>query len=137
MTEKKLNKEQIIEALGQMTLLEINDLIKAIEEKFEISATMMPITSTSVANSSASAESSNATEAKEEKTEFDVILESFGENKIAVIKAVREINPSLGLKETKELVENTPKAVIEKAKKDDAEVAKKKLEGAGAKVSLK
>lgn len=136
MAESKITKKQIIETLEKMTLLEINDLIKALEEKFEISATaIMPAAATPTGQTTNEAVSDN--EDKEEKTEFDVILESFGENKIAVIKAVREINSGLGLKEAKELVENTPKTVLENAKKDDAETARKKLENAGAKVSLK
>ena len=111
----KLTNEEIIEALKEMTLLEASELVKAIEETFGVSA---------------------AAPAEEEKTEFDVVLEGFGDNKIQVIKVVRELT-SLGLKEAKEVVENAPKAVLEGVKKEDADAAKEKLEAAGAAVSLK
>ena len=110
----KLTTDEIIDALKEMTLLEASELVKAIEDTFGVSA---------------------AAEA-EEKTEFDVVLEGFGDNKIQVIKAVRELT-NLGLKEAKEVVEGAPKAVLEGAKKEDAEAAKEKLEAAGAAVTLK
>ena len=115
----KLTTDEIIDALKEMTLLEASELVKAIEDTFGVSA----------------AAPAAVVEA-EEKTEFDVVLEGFGDNKIQVIKAVRELT-SLGLKEAKEVVEGAPKAVLEGAKKEDAEAAKEKLEAAGAAVTLK
>ena len=116
----KLTTDEIIDALKEMTLLEASELVKAIEDTFGVSA---------------AAPVAGAAEA-EEKTEFDVVLEGFGDNKIQVIKAVRELT-NLGLKEAKEVVEGAPKAVLEGAKKEDAEAAKEKLEAAGAAVTLK
>ena len=123
----KLTTEEIIEALKEMTLLEAADLVKAIEETFGVSA---------AAPVAVAAGPAAAAEPEEEKTNFDVVLEGFGDNKIAVIKVVRALT-SLGLKEAKELVESAPKAVLEGAKKEDAEDAKAKLEEAGAAVTLK
>ena len=122
-------KEEIIEALKEMTLLEASELVKMIEEEFGVSAAAPAAV---VAAGPAAA----AGEAAEEKTEFDVILEGFGDNKIAVIKAVREIT-GLGLKEAKETVEGAPKAIQEGVAKDKAEEIKAKLEEAGAAVTLK
>ena len=118
----KLTTDEIIDALKEMTLLEASELVKAIEDTFGVSAVV-------------AAPAAGAAEA-EEKTEFDVVLEGFGDNKIQVIKAVRELT-NLGLKEAKEVVEGAPKAVLEGAKKEDAEAAKEKLEAAGAAVTLK
>ena len=123
----KLTTDEIIDALKEMTLLEASELVKAIEDTFGVSA---------AAPVAVAAAAAPAAEAAEEKTNFDVILEGFGENKIAVIKVVRELT-SLGLKEAKEVVEGAPKAVLEGAKKEDAEAAKEKLEAAGAAVTLK
>ena len=123
----KLTTDEIIDALKEMTLLEASELVKAIEDTFGVSAAA-PAT---VVAAPAAGEA-----AAEEKTNFDVVLEGFGDNKIAVIKVVRELT-SLGLKEAKEVVESAPKAVLEGAKKEDAEAAKEKLEAAGAAVSLK
>ena len=123
----KLTTEEIIEALKEMTLLEAADLVKAIEETFGVSA---------AAPVAVAAGPAAAAEPEEEKTNFDVVLEGFGDNKIAVIKVVRELT-SLGLKEAKEAVESAPKAILEGAKKEEAEAAKEKLEAAGAAVSLK
>ena len=122
-----VTREEIIEALKEMSLLEASELVKDIEETFGVSA------AAPVAVAAAPAEGGAAAE---EKSEFDVVLEGFGDNKIAVIKVVRELT-SLGLKEAKEVVESAPKAVLEGAKKEDAEAAKEKLEAAGAAVSLK
>lgn len=122
----KLTTDEIIDALKEMTLLEASELVKAIEDTFGVSAAA-PV---AVAAAAAPAE------AAEEKTEFDVVLEGFGDNKIQVIKVVRELT-SLGLKEAKEVVESAPKAILEGVKKEDAEAAKEKLEAAGAAVSLK
>ncbi|HIR91037.1 MAG TPA: 50S ribosomal protein L7/L12 [Candidatus Limicola stercorigallinarum] len=123
----KLTNEEIIEALKEMTLLEASELVKAIEDTFGVSA---------AAPAAVVAAGPVAAAEEEEKTEFDVVLEGFGDNKIQVIKVVRELT-SLGLKEAKEVVEGAPKAVLEGVKKEDAEAAKEKLEAAGAAVSLK
>ncbi len=123
----KLTNEEIIEALKEMTLLEASELVKAIEDTFGVSAAAPAAVVAAPAAGAAEAE---------EKTEFDVVLEGFGDNKIQVIKVVRELT-SLGLKEAKEVVEGAPKAVLEGAKKEDAEAAKEKLEAAGAAVTLK
>ena len=123
----KLTNEEIIEALKEMTLLEASELVKMIEDTFGVSA---------AAPAAVVAGPAAAAPAEEEKTEFDVVLEGFGDNKIQVIKVVRELT-SLGLKEAKEVVESAPKAVLEGVKKEDAEAAKAKLEEAGAAVTLK
>jgi len=123
-----VTKEEIIEALKEMTLLEASELVKMIEEEFGVSAAAPAAV---VAGPAA-----GPAEAAEEKTEFDVILEGFGDNKIAVIKAVREIT-GLGLKEAKEAVEKAPNPIQEGIAKDKAEEIKAKLEEAGAAVTLK
>ena len=125
----KLTTEEIIDALKEMTLLEASELVKAIEDTFGVSAAA-PVAAV------AAAPAAGAAAEEEEKTNFDVVLEGFGDNKIQVIKVVRELT-SLGLKEAKEVVEGAPKAVLEGAKKEDAEAAKKQLEEAGATVTLK
>ena len=122
-----VTKNEIIEALKEMPALELSELVHELEDVFGVSA---------AAPVAVAAAAAPAAEAAEEKTNFDVVLEGFGENKIAVIKAVRELT-SLGLKEAKEVVESAPKAVLEGAKKEDAEAAKEKLEAAGAAVTLK
>ena len=122
-----VSREEIIEALKEMSLLEASELVKDIEETFGVSAAAPVAVAAAPAAGAAAAE---------EKSEFDVVLEGFGDNKIAVIKVVRELT-SLGLKEAKEVVESAPKAVLEGAKKEDAEAAKEKLEAAGAAVTLK
>ena len=124
----KLTTEEIIEALKEMTLLEAKDLVDAICETFGVSADAPAAV--------AVAAPAEGGAAAEEKTEFDVVLEGFGDNKIAVIKVVREIT-GLGLKEAKELVEGAPKAIQEGVAKDKAEEIKAKLEEAGAAVTLK
>ena len=121
------DKDAILTALDSMTVLELNDLVKAIEEKFGVSAAAM---------AAPAAGGGAAAPAAEEKTEFNVVLVDAGANKVSAIKAVREIT-GLGLKEAKDLVEAAPKAVKEGLSKADAEAAKKKLEDAGAKVELK
>ena len=123
----KLTTDEIIDALKEMTLLEASELVKAIEDTFGVSAAAPAAVVAAPAAGAAEAE---------EKTEFDVVLEGFGDNKIQVIKAVRELT-NLGLKEAKEVVEGAPKAVLEGAKKEDAEAAKEKLEAAGAAVTFK
>ena len=122
-----VNREEIIEALKEMSLLEASELVKDIEETFGVSAAAPVAVAAAPAAGAAAAE---------EKTEFDVVLEGFGDNKIAVIKVVREIT-GLGLKEAKEVVENAPKAIQEGVAKDKAEEIKAKLEEAGAAVTLK
>ena len=122
-----VTKEEIIETIKEMSALELSELVHELEDVFGVSAAA-PV---AVAAAPAAAE-----EEVEEKTSFDVVLESFGANKIAVIKVVRTLT-SLGLKEAKEVVESAPKAIIEGAKKEDAESAKAKLEEAGATVTLK
>ncbi len=123
-----VTKEEIIEALKEMSLLEASELVKMIEDTFGVSAAA-PVAVASVA-------AGGATEEAEEKTEFDVVLEGFGDNKIAVIKVVREI-AGLGLKDAKEAVEAAPKAIQEGVSKEKAEEIKAKLEEAGAAVTLK
>ena len=120
------DKDAFLTALDSMTVLELNELVKAIEEKFGVSAAAM----------AAPAAAGGGAAAAEEKTEFNVVLLDAGANKVSVIKAVREIT-GLGLKEAKDMVDGAPKAVKEGASKADAEAAKKKLEEAGAKVELK
>ena len=134
-TEVKLseNGKKIMEMVEKMNVLELNDLVKALEEKFGVSASAPVMVAGVAGNGNGAA----AAEPEEEKTEFDVILADAGANKIGVIKAVREINSTLGLVEAKTLVESAPKAVLEGAKKEDEQEAKKKLEEAGAKVELK
>ena len=120
------DKDAFLTALDSMTVLELNELVKAIEEKFGVSAAAM----------AGPAAAGPAAAVAEEQTEFNVVLADVGANKVSVIKAVREI-AGLGLKEAKDLVEAAPKAVKEALSKADAEAAKKKLEEAGAKVELK
>ncbi|GAB3367361.1 MULTISPECIES: 50S ribosomal protein L7/L12 [Giesbergeria] len=122
------DKDAFLAALDSMTVLELNDLVKAIEEKFGVSAAAMAAPAAAGAGAGAAA--------AEEQTEFNVILTDAGANKVSVIKAVREIT-GLGLKEAKDVVDGAPKAVKEGLSKADAEAAKKKLEDAGAKVELK
>lgn len=122
-----LTNDQILEAVANMTVLEVSELVKAMEEKFDVSAAAPVMVAGGAAPGAAAAE---------EQTEFDVILKSFGEKKIAVIKAVREIT-GLGLKEAKEVVEAGDKPVKEGVSKEEAETVKTKLEEAGATVELK
>ena len=122
-----MNKEQIIEAIESMTVLELSELVKALEEKFGVSAAAPVAVAAPAAGGAAAAE---------EKTEFDVVLTSAGAGKINVIKVVREAT-GLGLKEAKEIVDGAPKAVKEKISKADADALKAKLEEAGASVELK
>ncbi len=120
--------EEIIEAIEGMSILELNDLVKAVEEKFGVSAAPVAVAAAPAAEGGAAAAA--------EQTEFDVILAAAGDKKVNVIKVVRELT-GLGLKESKELVDNAPKPVKEKVSKEDAEAAKAKLEEAGATVELK
>jgi len=127
----KLGKDDILKAVEGMTVLELSDLIKALEEKFGVTAA--PVATATV--QAASVE--DAGEPKEEQTVFNVVLAEAGANKIGVIKAVRELVQTLGLQEAKKLVESAPKEVLTGQNKSAAEEAKKKLEAAGAKVELK
>jgi large subunit ribosomal protein L7/L12 len=122
-------KEDILDAIAGMTVLELSELLKDFEEKFGVTAAA-PVAVAGTAGPTAEAP------AEEEKDEFDVVLVAPGEKKINVIKEVRSLT-SLGLKEAKDLVDNAPKPVLEKATKDDAEKAKAQLEAAGASVELK
>ena len=122
-------KAEILDAIGSMTVLELSQLIKDMEEKFGVSAAAAVSVAAPAAGGAAAA-------AVEEKTEFTVILMAAGENKVNTIKAVREVT-SLGLKEAKDLVDGAPKPVKEGTTKADAETIKKKLEEAGAKVEIK
>jgi len=124
-----ISKEDILEAVGQMSVMDLNDLVKAFEEKFGVSAAAMAVAGPAGGGAGAAA-------AVEEQTEFTVVLAEVGANKVGVIKAVREIT-GLGLKEAKDLVDGAPKPVKEGIAKADAEAAKKKLEEAGAKAELK
>ena len=122
-------KQEILEAIGSMTVLELSQLIKDMEEKFGVSAAAAVSVAAPAAGGAAAA-------AVEEKTEFTVILAAAGENKVNTIKAVREVT-SLGLKEAKDLVDGAPKPIKEGTSKADAEAIKKKMEEAGAKVEIK
>jgi large subunit ribosomal protein L7/L12 len=123
-----ISKEDILEAVGALSVMELNDLVKAFEEKFGVSAAAMA--------APAAGGGAGAAAAAEEQTEFTVVLAEVGANKVGVIKAVREIT-GLGLKEAKDLVDGAPKPVKEGIAKADAEAAKKKLEDAGAKAEIK
>ena len=124
-----VNKEDLLETISNMTVLEVVELVEAMEEKFGVSAAV------AAAPAAAGAAAGDGA-AAEEKTEFDVILTGFGENKVAAIKAVRAIT-GLGLKEAKELVEGAPSPLKEGASKDEADDIKKQLEEAGATVEVK
>ena len=125
-----LSKEDILEAVGAMSVMDLHDLVKAFEEKFGVSAAAMAVAGPAGGGAGGGAA------AAEEQTEFTVVLAEVGANKVGVIKAVREIT-GLGLKEAKDLVDGAPKPVKEGMPKADAEAAKKKLEEAGAKAELK
>lgn len=125
----KLTSEELLEAFGEMTLVELSEFVKAFEEKFDVEAAA-PVAAVAAAPAAA------AGAAEEEKDEFDVVLASAGAQKVAVIKAVKALT-GLGLKEAKDIVDNAPKPVLEKAKKEDADKAKSALEEAGATVELK
>lgn len=122
------NIDTLVEELGKLTVLEAVDLVKKLEETWGVSA---------AAAVAAAGPAAGPAEAVEEKTEFDVVLTEAGANKIAVIKAVREVAPGLGLADAKKLVESTPAKILEGVAKDAGEAAKKKLEEAGAKIELK
>ena len=126
-----MNREEILAAIESMTVLELSELVKALEDKFGVSA------AAPVAVAAAPAAGAAPAAAAEEKTEFDVVLVDAGAEKIKVIKVVREIVSGLGLKEAKEFVEAAPKAIKEGVQKDEAEKIKKMFEEVGAKVEIK
>ena len=127
----EVTKEQVVEFISNMSVLELSEMVKELEEKFGVSAAAAAVAAAPAAGGAAGGEA-----AAEEKTEFDVILTSFGDKKINVIKEVRGIT-GLGLKEAKEFVESCPKAVKEGVSTEDAEEIKKKLEEAGASAEIK
>ena len=124
------NFDKLIEQIEKLTVLELSELVKALEEKFGVSAAA-PMMMAAPAGGAAPAE------AAEEKTSFTVILSAAGDQKINAIKAVREVRPDLGLKEAKDLVDGAPKEVLANVKKEEADAAKAKLEAAGASVEVK
>ncbi|MFD6177919.1 MULTISPECIES: 50S ribosomal protein L7/L12 [unclassified Isoptericola] len=128
----KLSTDELLAAFEELTLIELNEFVKAFEEKFDVTAAA-PVAAVAAAPAAGGA---GGAEAAEEKDEFDVILEAAGDKKIQVIKEVRALT-SLGLKEAKDLVDGAPKPVLEAANKETAEKAKAALEGAGATVTLK
>ena len=134
-----LSREEILEAIKNMSVLELSQLVKDMEEAFGVSAAapvmmggMMPM-----AGAVAGGDGAGAAAAVEEQTEFDVVLTDVGANKIQVIKAVRELQPELGLKEAKDLVEAAPKAILSGVPREQADAARAKLEEAGAKAEIK
>jgi large subunit ribosomal protein L7/L12 len=130
MATKTLSKDQILDAIGDMSVTELADLVEAFKEKFNVTIAAAPAAAAPVAGGDTGAV------AAEEKSEFDVVLKDAGSKKIQVIKVVREVT-SLGLKEAKDLVDSAPSAVKEGVSKDEAETVKKKLEEQGAIVELK
>jgi len=132
MAEKTLTKEQILDGISALTVLELSELLKDFEERFGVTAAA-PV---AVAAAPSPGAGDGAAGGEEEQTEFDVVLTAAGDKKIQVIKEVRSLT-SLGLKEAKDLVDSAPKPVLERVTKDDAEKAKAKLEEAGATVELK
>jgi large subunit ribosomal protein L7/L12 len=126
----KLSTDELLDAFKEMTLLELSDFVKKFEETFEVTAAA-PVAVAAAGPAAAPAE------AAEEQSEFDVILEAAGDKKIGVIKVVREIVSGLGLKEAKDLVDSSPKPVLEKVAKEAADEARSKLEAAGATVTVK
>jgi large subunit ribosomal protein L7/L12 len=125
-----VSKEDILESIAQMSVIDVVDLVKMMEEKFGVSA------QAAIAVAAPTAGGASGAAAQEEKTEFNVVMTKFGENKVNVIKVVRELT-GLGLKEAKDLVEGVPSVVKESISKADAETVKKKLEEAGAAVEIK
>lgn len=128
----KLTKDELMQAIEEMSVLELSDLVKALEEKFGVSAAAMAVAAAPAAGAAA-ADAAPA----EEQTVFNVILASAGANKIGVIKAIRELVPTLGLKEAKDLADTAPKEVLTQVNKKTADEAKEKLTAAGATVELK
>ena len=133
---KAMTKEEMIAAIKNMTVLELAELVKALEEEFGVSAAPVAVAAPAAAQAAGPAAAAAPAAEAEEQTEFSVILKDIGANKINVIKAVREVT-TLGLKEAKELVESAPKAVKEGVAKEEANSVKEKLEAAGATVEVK
>ncbi len=131
----KLTAEELIQAIDEMTVLELNELVKALQDKYGVSAAA-PVAVGMMPGVMPGAPAGEAAPAAEEKTSFDVVLAAAGDNKLQVIKVVREVT-QLGLKEAKDLVEGAPQKVKEGVSKEEAEEIKKKLEEAGAKVEIK
>jgi large subunit ribosomal protein L7/L12 len=127
----KITKEELMSAIEEMSVLELSDLVKALEEKFGVSAAATMVAAAPAAGAA------DAGEAKEEQTVFNVVLTSAGAQKIAVIKAIRELVPTLGLKEAKDLADTAPKEIMAQVNKATAEEAKAKLTAAGGTVELK
>lgn len=127
----KLNKEELMQVIEEMSVLELSDLVKALEEKFGVSAAAMAVAAAPAAGPAADAAPA------EEQTVFNVVLASAGGNKIGVIKAIRELVPTLGLKEAKDLADSAPKEILTAVNKTTAEEAKTKLTEAGGTVELK
>ena len=127
----KLTTDELLDAFKELTLIELSEFVKQFEDTFGVTA------AAPVAVAGPAGPAAGAAEVAEEQDEFDVILESAGEKKVQVIKAVRELVSGLGLKEAKDLVDAAPKAILEKATKEAAEAAKTKLEDAGAKATVK
>ena len=132
MADKKLTKEQLMEAIETMSVLELSELVKALEEKFGVTASA-PV----VASNATSAVAADAGEPVEEQTVFNVWIQAAGANKLGVIKTLRELVPTLGLKEAKDLVDTAPKEVMTAVNKSTSAEAKEKLTAAGATVELK
>lgn len=130
----KLSNEDLMKAIEEMSVLELSDLVKALEEKFGVSAQAMVASN---ASAPAAADGAASSEPTEEQTVFNVVIASSGAQKIAVIKALRELVPTLGLKEAKDLVDAAPKEVMNGVNKKTADEAKEKLTAAGATVELK
>ena len=130
-----LTKDEILDAIANMTVLELSELLKDFEEKFGVTAAA-PVAVAAGPAAAAGGDGAGAAAAEEEQDEFDVVLQAAGDKKIQVIKEVRALT-NLGLKEAKDLVDGAPKTVLDKASKEDAEKAKAQLEGAGATVELK
>ena len=130
----KLSKDELMKAIEEMSVLELSELVKALEEKFGVSAAA---TMVAAAPAGGAAPAAGGTEAAEEQTVFNVVIANAGAQKIAVIKALRELVPTLGLKEAKDLVDAAPKEVMNQVNKKTADEAKEKLTAAGATVELK
>lgn len=133
MEARSINKEEVIQYLERLTLLELKDLVKELEDRFGVTAQPMAMAGVGM---SAQPQSAPTQPVEEEKTEFDAVLSAVGDNKIQVIKVVRELT-GLGLKEAKDLVESAPKPIKSAVPKEEAEAIKTKLEGVGAKVDIK
>jgi large subunit ribosomal protein L7/L12 len=132
MATKKLTNEELLEIFKEMSLVELSDFVKLFEETFDVTAAAPVAAPAAPAGDEASGQ-----EAEEAKSKYDVVLESAGDKKIMVIKAVREINPGLGLAEAKAVVDEAPKTIVQGMKAEEAQAAKAKLEQAGATITLK